>query len=78
MGQGYDLSLPNGRCFKLEVTERADKKMIRLLTGLGDGCDICTVSPLLWSDVEQVEIGFPPDRNIGIYVFFNLVNIDSN
>ena len=29
----------------MEVTERANLKMIRLLTGLGEGCNIYTVSP---------------------------------
>ena len=29
MGEGFDLKLPNGACFKLEVVERGDKKMIR-------------------------------------------------
>ena len=43
---------------------RNDKKMDRLLTGIGDGCDSCLAPPNSWADLSAVEAGFPKDRTI--------------
>ena len=38
--------------------------MDRILTGVGDGCDNCLVHKNLWTDIEQIEAGFPKNRNL--------------
>ena len=43
---------------------RADKKMERLMTGVGDGCDSCLIPRSLWTDPETIEEGFPRDRTL--------------
>ena len=43
---------------------RNDKKMDRLLTGIGDGCDNCVAPPNTWADVTAIEAGFPKDRSL--------------
>ena len=44
--------------------DRNDKKMDRLLTGIGDGCDNCVAPPKSWSDLIAIEAGFPKDRTL--------------
>ena len=43
---------------------RNDKKMDRILTGVGDGCDNCLVRKELWTDIPTIESGFPNDRTL--------------
>ena len=43
---------------------RNDKKMDRILTGVGDGCDNCLAAPKLWSDLTAIEAGFPKDHTL--------------
>ena len=43
---------------------RNDKKMDRLLTGVGDGCDSCLIPRKLWTDMDTIEDGFPMSRTI--------------
>ena len=43
---------------------RNDKKMDRILTGVGDGCDNCLVHKNLWTDMDQIDAGFPKDRTL--------------
>ena len=47
----------------LHFITRNDKKMARILTGLGDGCDSCLAPRSAWNDVEAIEGGFAIDRN---------------
>ena len=44
--------------------ERHDKKMDRLLTGVGDGCDSCTAPRSLWNNMVAIEAGFAMDRSV--------------
>ena len=50
--------------FVPKFIDRNDKKMDRLLTGIGDGCDNSVAAPCTWSDVNAIEAGFPKDRNL--------------
>ena len=43
---------------------RNDKKMDRILTGVGDGCDNCLVKKELWTDIPTIESGFSCDRTL--------------
>ena len=43
---------------------RNDKKMDRLLTGIGDGCDNCLSAPSTWSDLSAIDAGFEKDRSL--------------
>ena len=43
---------------------RSDKKMDRLLTGIGDGCDNCLAAPNSWADLAAIEAGFPKNRTL--------------
>ena len=43
---------------------RNDKKMDRILTGIGDGCDNCLVKRALWTDIPTIEAGFDCDRTL--------------
>merc|ERR1712013_504032 len=49
--------------FAPSYIDRNDKKMARILTGLGDGCDSCLAPRSTWSDVEAIEDGFVMDRS---------------
>ena len=42
---------------------RSDKKMDRLLSGIGDGCDSCVAPRSLWHDLEAIKEGFPMNRS---------------
>ena len=42
---------------------RNDKKMDRLLTGVGDGCDSCLAPRSSWTDEDAILEGFPMDRD---------------
>jgi hypothetical protein len=45
--------------------QRHDKKMDRLLTGIGDGCDLCTAPREVWNISEVIEDDlFEVDRSI--------------
>ena len=44
------------------IPTRSDKKMDRLLSGVGDGCDSCLTPRGLWTDLETIEEGFPKNR----------------
>ena len=65
-----DFYLPAPECFYLELLKifltlvlfRNDKKMDRLLTGVGDGCDSCLTPRHLWTDEDTIEKGFPRNR----------------
>ena len=43
---------------------RSDKKMDRLMSGVGDGCDSCLTPRHLWTDEEMIEEGFPKNRTL--------------
>ena len=43
---------------------RNDKKMDRILTGIGDGCDNCLVKKALWTDITTIDAGFSCDRTL--------------
>ena len=44
--------------------DRTDKKMDRLLSGVGDGCDSCLAHRSLWTDLDSIEQGFECDRTL--------------
>ena len=41
-------------------------KMISQLTGLGDGCSTCEISPRLWNNPDQIREGFPATRTLQV------------
>ena len=50
--------------FVVEFIDRTDKKMDRLLTGVGDGCDSCLVPRAMWTDEMTIAEGFPKNRTL--------------
>ena len=47
----------------LDILIRCDKKMDRILTGVGDGCDSCITPRNLWHDLDSINAGFPMNRS---------------
>ena len=45
---------------------RNDKKMARILSGVGDGCDSCLAPRSMWTDEEAIQDGFSMNRTYGI------------
>ena len=41
---------------------RNDKKMARILSGVGDGCDSCLAPRSMWTDEEAIQDGFSMNR----------------
>ena len=50
--------------FMAEYVDRTDKKMDRLLSGVGDGCDSCLAHRSLWTNLDSIEEGFACDRTL--------------
>ena len=50
----------------LFLSYRNDKKMDRLLTGVGDGCDSCLAPRSMWTNIDAIREGFVMNRSIDV------------